>query len=440
MPDSPNSKALYQRAKAVMPAGNTRHTVYRQPYQVYAQRGDGCRITDVDGTVRIDATGNFTSLIHGYGSDRIREAAIRQIEMGMCFGMPTPGEVRLSEILAERLPSVEQLRYCNSGTEAVMNAIKVARAYTGRSVIAKVEGAYHGTYDPAEISQNARPETWGDHDNPSSVATSLGTPQGVLDDVSVIPFNDVERAERILRAKGNSLAAVLVDVMPNRAGLVPASPEFLAMLRKVTRELGALLILDEVITFRLGYNGAQGRFGVDPDLTALGKVIGGGLPVGAIAGKAEYMSVYDPSGGPAAVQHGGTFSANPVTMMSGIAALEDLTPTSFEHLEALGDQFAEEAMACFKRHGVAAQITGMGSLRRIHMIDASISDFRSLFAAGDKSGQVAALAKAVFDEGVLMATNGLMAFSTPMTSTDIEEIVAALDRALPKVLQSEGAA
>ena len=314
-----------------------------------------------------------------------------------------------------------------------MNAIKVARAWTGRSVLAKVEGACHGTYDPAETSQDTRPESWGDADTPAAVPTSRGTPQGVLDDVAIIPFNDVERAERILRARGNDLAAVLVDVVPNRAGLVPASAEFLWMLRRVTQEMGAPLILDEVITFRLGYHGPQGQFGVDPDLTALGRVIGGGFPAGAIAGKAEYMSVYDPSEGTAPVQHGSTFSANPVTMLAGIAALEELTPASFDHLEALGDLFAEGATACFARHGIRAQVTGLGALRRIHMTDAPLSDFRSLFANPDATKPVAALARAVFDEGVLMAANGLMAFSTPMTPADVGEILAAFDRALPRL-------
>lgn len=438
MPDAPNSQALYERAKKVMPGGNTRHTVYRQPYQVYAAKGEGCRITDVDGVTRIDATGNFTSLIHGYGSDRIRDAAKKQLMLGTCFGMPTPGEVRLSEMLVERLPSVEQIRYCNSGTEAVMNCIKAARAFTGRSMFAKVEGAYHGTYDPAEVSQDASPDTWGEAEAPASVATCAGTPQGVLDDVVIIPFNNVDLAERIIRAKANSLAAVLVDVMPNRAGLVPATPEFIAMLRRVTREIGALLILDEVITFRLGYHGAQGRYNVDPDLTALGKVIGGGFAVGAVAGRAKVMSVYDPTHGHPAVQHGGTFSANPMTMEAGIAALEDLTPESFEHLEMLGDRFQQGATDLFARHGIDGQVTGLGSLRRIHMTKAPLSDFRSLFAAGDGARRVAALARAVFDEGVLMAANGLMAFSTPMTAGDIDQIIAAFDRALPVVFEKEG--
>ncbi|SIS69951.1 aspartate aminotransferase family protein [Paracoccus saliphilus] len=435
--ETSKSATLYDRAKKVMPGGNTRHTVFRQPHQVYALRGHGCRITDIDGDDRIDAVGNFTALIHGYGSERIREAARRQIDAGPCFGMATEGEIRLSEMLCERLPSVELLRYTNSGTEAVMNAIKVARAFTGRSRFAKCEGAYHGTYDPAETSQEARPESWGEIDNPASVPTAKGTPQGVLDDVVVIPFNNTPVAEAILRAKGNSLAAVLVDVMPNRAGLVPAKPEFLQMLRRVTRELGALLILDEVITFRLGYHGAQGRFGVDPDLTTLGKVIGGGFPIGAIGGRREVMSVFDPTIGSPAVPHGGTFSANPMSMMAGIAALEDLTPVSFEHLESLGELFDAGIGDCFRRHGIEGQVTGLGSLRRMHLSNAELTDFRSTFAAGDGPKRVAALARSLFDEGVIIAANGLMAFSTAMTPDDIQEIIDAFDRALPKAFSKE---
>jgi glutamate-1-semialdehyde 2,1-aminomutase len=416
-----------------MPGGNTRHTVFRTPHQVYAARGEGCRIWDVDGNVRIDAIQNFTALIHGYGNAHVLEAARRQLELGLCFGMPTEGEIKLSEMLVERLPGVEQLRYTNSGTEAVMNAIKAARAFTCRPKIAKCEGAYHGTYDAAETSQEAKPETWGDLEKPVSVPTARGTPQGILDDVIVIPFNNSQLAEKILRASGNGLAAVLVDVMPNRAGLIPATPEFLTMLRRVTRELGALLILDEVITFRLGYNGAQGRFGVDPDLTTLGKVIGGGFAVGAVGGKTQYMAVFDPTNGPPLLPHGGTFSANPMSMMAGVAALEELTPGAFEHLEKLGQRFDEGIVTCFAKHGVKGRATGLGSLRRIHLTDAPLSDYRSTFASGEGVKRVAQLAKNLFDQGVIIAGNGLMCFSTPMTGSDVDEILAAFDRAIARL-------
>ncbi len=431
---SPKSAELYERAKAVMPGGNSRHTVFRAPFQIYADRGEGCRIIDIDGKSRIDAVGNFTSLIHGYGCDAIKHAAREQLEKGFCFGLATPAEVRLAEILVERLPSVEQVRFCNSGTEAVMNAIKVARAYTGRAKIAKCEGAYHGTYDVAETSQNASPATWGDPEAPNSVPTAEGTPRSVLDDVVILPFNNVEVSERILRAKGNDLAGILVDVMPNRAGLVPASKEFLEMLRRVSREIGALLIFDEVITFRLGFNGAQGRFGVSPDVTALGKIIGGGMAIGAIAGTAEVMSVYDPSKGAPRVLHGGTFSANPMSMVAGVAALEALTPESFSHLDALGDRFQEKMTALFEKLGIEAQITGLGSLRRIHFNKARLSDFRStLLAGGDGVQKVAALADALFEDGVIIAPNGLICFSTVMTFDDIDEVVTAFERSLAKM-------
>lgn len=434
---NPVSASLYERAQKVMPGGNTRTTVFRQPHQVYAARGEGCRIIDVDGNARIDVNGNFTALIHGYGQPDVAAAAARQLALGTSFGMATESEIVLSEILCERLPSVERLRYTNSGTEAVMNAIKAARAFTERPKIAKCEGAYHGTYDPAETSQDANPSNWGNADEPLSVPTAKGTPRGVLDDIVVIPFNNVEVAERILRANGNSLAGVLVDVMPNRAGLVPASDAFLRMLRQVTRDLGALLILDEVITFRLGYNGAQGRFAVDPDLTTLGKVIGGGFPVGAIGGKAEVMAVFDPSKGPPALPHGGTFSANPMSMAAGAAALLALDPADFERLERLASRFDDRVRECFDRNGIDGQVTGLGSLRRVHLTRVPLTDYRSTLASAEGARRVAALARMLFDEGVIIGGNGLMAFSTAMTEADIDEIAKTFDRALKRLAQQE---
>jgi len=433
------SVALYERAKQVLPGGNTRHTVFRTPHQVYAARGEGCRIIDVDGISRIDAIGNFTALIHGYGNARVLDAARAQLELGPSFGMPTETEIRISEILVERLPGVEQLRYTNSGTEAVMNTIKAARAYTSRPKIAKCEGAYHGTYDVAETSLDAKPETWGDPENPTPVPAAKGTPAGMLDDVVVIPFNNTTVAEKILRAHGNSLAGVLVDPMPNRAGLIPARPEFLAMLRNVTRELGALLIFDEVITFRLGYNGAQGRLDADPDLTALGKVIGGGFPVGAIGGKTKYMSVFDPTQGAPMVPHGGTFSANPMSLAAGIAALEELTPEAIAHLEALAERFEGGVTEALRRQGIEGRVTGLGSLRRIHFTGRPLTDYRSVYLGGDNLQKVAKFAKALFDEGVIISGNGLACFSTPMTEADIDEIVSAFDRALTQVGDRSGA-
>ena len=255
-----HSQKLYNRALSSLPGGNTRTTVFMKPYPIYAARGEGCRVFDVDGNEYIDCINNFTALIHGHAHPALVAAATKQLALGSAFGLPTESEVDLAELLAARLPSVEQVRFTNSGTEAVMMALKAARAFTGRPKIAKCEGAYHGSYDYAEVSLDPVPEAWG-RNAPVSVAYAKGTPDNVLADVITIPFNDAEAAVSLIREHGAELACVLVDPMPNRAGLAPADKAYLEALRAVTSEVGALLIFDEVITFRLGYRGAQGHLG-----------------------------------------------------------------------------------------------------------------------------------------------------------------------------------
>src|ERR1051325_151998 len=350
---APGSKsaALFAQAQGVMPGGNTRTTVYMAPYPPYAASGDGCWITDVEGDRRLDCLNNYTALIHGHAHAEIVEAATRRLALGSSFPLPTPEEVELAALLCDRLPGAEPFRFTNSGSEAVMMAIKAARAFTGRPKIAKCEGAYHGSYDYAEVSLDPPPEAWG-RNSPVSFAYARGTPDNVLADVITIPFNDAEAAVSLIREHGSELAAVLVDPMPNRAGLVPADKAYLEALRSVTRDIGALLIFDEVITFRLGYRGAQGLWEIDPDLTTLGKIIGGGFPVGAVAGRKEFMAVFDPRHGKPALPHGGTFSANPVTMRAGLAAMELLDDAAFARLDAMGKAGRAGIGGAFRRHNV----------------------------------------------------------------------------------------
>src|SRR4051812_43397291 len=315
------SRAMYDRALASLPGGNTRTTVFMKPYPIYAARGEGCRVWDLDGNEYIDCINNFTSLIHGHAHPALVEAARRQLTLGSAFGLPTESEIDLAELLASRLAAVDQVRFCNSGTEAVMMALKAARAFTGRPKIAKCEGAYHGSYDYAEVSLDPTPEAWGGN-APVSVAYARGTPDNVLADVIIIPFNDAEAAVSLIREHGSELAAVLVDPMPNRAGLAPADKSYLEALRSITRDIGALLIFDEVITFRLGYRGAQGLWEIDPDLTTLGKIIGGGFPVGAVAGRKEFMAGFDPKHGQPAPPPGGALFPQPHTMRPGRGGVE----------------------------------------------------------------------------------------------------------------------
>lgn len=427
------SRALYRRACRVMPGGNTRTTLFHAPHPRYAIRGTGCRVHDADGHVLIDAINNYTAMIHGHGHPAITGAVARQLELGTCFGLPTETEIALAELLLDRLPHMDHIRFANSGTEAVMTAIKAARAFTGRPAIAKCEGAYHGTYDFAEVSEGTTPATWGPPEAPAAVATARGTPDSALSEVVVIPFNRPDLAEPILRRHAARLAAILIDPMPNRAGLIPAEPEFLDMLRRVADETGCLLILDEVISFRLGYRGAQGRFGVRPDLTCLGKIIGGGFPVGAVAGRAEVMAVFDPSRGRPAVSHGGTFSANPVTMVAGHAAMVLLDPAAFAKLEGLGGRLRAGLDAVLRLRQAEGQVTGMGSLARIHFTSAPLLDYRSTQTTEAAAARMKAVHLAMLDEGVLIAPTGLMALSTAMEPADVDRIIEGFERALARI-------
>ena len=429
------SHAIYNRALASLPGGNTRTTVFMKPYPIYAARGEGCRIWDVDGNEFIDCINNFTSLIHGHAHPSLIEAATRQLSVGSAFGLPTESEIDLAELLVSRLPSVQQVRFANSGTEAVMMALKAARAFTGRPKIAKCEGAYHGSYDYAEVSLDPSPDAWG-RNAPVSVAYAKGTPDNVLADVVTIPFNDTEAAVSLVREHGSELACVMVDPMPNRAGLAPADKAYLNALREITREVGALLVFDEVITFRLGYSGAQGLWGIDPDLTTLGKIVGGGFPVGAIAGRKEVMSVFDPRSGKPALPHGGTFSANPVTMRAGLAAMQLLDEAAFTRLNVIGEAVREGVNEAFRRKGVPGGTVGLGSLLKIHFADRKIRDYRSAYMTEQETKRQAVFNLGLLNRGVLAASYGLMALSTPMTDADVDTIVAAASDALAEVSAS----
>jgi glutamate-1-semialdehyde 2,1-aminomutase len=306
-------------------------------------------------------------------------------------------------------------------------------------MIAKCEGSYHGAFDTAEVSQNPSPQAWGEASRPPSVATSRGTPQAVLDNVLVLPFNDAEASLERLRAHASQLAAILVDPMPNRVGLIPATPAYLAALRSAADEIGALLIMDEVITFRLGYRGAQGRFAVRPDLTALGKIIGGGFPVGCVAGRAEVLQIFDPAQSAPPILQGGTFTANPITMTAGQVSMRLLDPPAFEKLERQGDRLRQDMADAFAESGMAGQVSGLGSLLRVHLHGRPLSDYRSSYTDAAGKARMAAFHRLMLEEGVLIAPSGLMSLSTPMTDVDIAAIGAAFRRTLAR-LGAEAAA
>lgn len=369
---------LTDRARRVLPGGITRSTVFVPPHPPYAVRGAGAVITDDSGHEVIDCNNNYTSLVHGHADPDILRAATSAAADGTAFGLPTRSEITMAEVLRERT-GIAQWRFCNSGTEAVMMMIRAARAHTGRDLIIRFDGSYHGTAE-AVVSPSA-----------------AGIPRSTAESVLVLPQNDPAALRAALRRHGGDVAAVLIDLMPNRAGLRRADPDDVTELRALTREHGALLAVDEVITFRLDYGGLHGAYGITPDLVAVGKIIGGGFPVGAIGGSADVLSSFSPLGA-GGVSWGGTFSANPVSMAAGLAALRKFGRDQIAELNARGDDLRARLA------GADVAVNGSGSLLRLMSSDS------------------AALWWALYRRGVLAGTNGLLALSTAMSTAQIQSV------------------
>lgn len=424
------SAALYERAKGSLPGGVSRNTVLRSPHPLYADHASGCVVTDIEGVERIDFANNMTSLIHGHAHPEVTKAVQRQLLRGSAFTLATEIEIDYAEHICSRSPSFDQIRFVNSGTEAVMGAVKAARAFTGRPKIAKVEGAYHGLYDFAEVSQTSKPENWGDSDRPASVPVAYGTPSTVLDQVVVIPFNDPQAAIDILNEHKGEIACVLIDPMPHRVGLVPADTEFIERVSEWTRIDGALLVFDEVITFRTEYGGFQERFNVDPDLTALGKMIGGGFPVGAIAGSRDVMQVMNPLTETVKFPHSGTFSANPVTMTAGLTAMTLYDEDAVQRLNGLALRAVEGIREAIGRSGVPACVTGSGSMFRVHLKAQPPRNHREAFTTPEDAARLATLLDHLFDEGFMMINTCSASLSTAMGESEIDALVAAVETGL----------
>jgi len=420
------SERLFEKALKVLPGGVSRNTIFRKPHPFYAEKGQGCYVTDLEGVTRIDFANNMASLIHGHAYPGIVDSVTKQLTKGSCFTMATESEVDYAELLCERVPSFDKIRFVNSGTEAVMAMLKASRAYTGKAKIAKVEGAYHGAYDYAEVSQTANPNNWGDIDKPNSSPVAVGTPTKALEDVVVIPFNDVERAIKILDQHKDDLACILVDLLPHRVGLIPASNAFINALHKWTREHKSLLVFDEVITFRTNYSGAQQNYDVSPDLTAMGKIIGGGFPAGALAGSDKIMKVLDPTEPKVLLPHSGTFSANPITMTAGLAAMKDFDQAAVTKLNKLAIYAKESITQAIADVGINACVTGAGSMFRIHLKAQPPKNYREAYVDKTQSALITKLLDHLFNNGVMLINTCSATLSTAMGKKEIDHLVSTL--------------
>jgi len=348
-----HSEALFARAQKSIPGGvNSPVRAFRSVggNPPFIARGQGSHIFDVDGNEYIDYVGSWGPLLLGHRHPAIVEAVQQALETGTSFGAPTEREVELAEAIREAVPSMEMVRLVNSGTEATMSALRVARGFTGRDLTVKFEGCYHGHVDSLLVKAGSGLATLG-------IADTQGVPKGFTETTLALRFNSVEAVEAAFRAHGERIAAVIVEPVVGNMGCVPPQPGFLEALRAATTRHGALLVLDEVMTgFRVAYGGAQARFGIQPDLTTLGKVIGGGLPIGAYGGRADVMSRIAPLGG---VYQAGTLSGNPLAVAAGLAMLRELRshPEIYQQLESRSAEVAAAAPAGITVNRVGSMFT-----------------------------------------------------------------------------------
>ncbi|MBW7476204.1 glutamate-1-semialdehyde 2,1-aminomutase [Paenibacillus oenotherae] len=421
------SKAAFDKAKQVIPGGvNSPVRAFRSVglTPVYMERGEGCRVYDIDGNSYIDYVGSWGPLIMGHAHPDVIEAIKRTAEKGTSFGAPTELETAMAELVCERVPSIEVVRMVNSGTEATMSVLRLARGYTKRNKILKFEGSYHGHTDSLLIKAGSGVATLGLPDSP-------GVPESVASHTITVPYNDLESVKLAFEKFGEEIACIIVEPIAGNMGVVPPLPGFLQGLREVTEQYGSLLIFDEVMTgFRVHYHCAQGLYGVTPDLTCLGKIIGGGLPVGAYGGKREIMEMMAPSG---PIYQAGTLSGNPLAMAAGYTTLSLLTPETYEHLEKLSVRLQRGFEANAAKHGVPVTINRVGSMvcpffTKEHVINydtakhADLERFKAYFAT-------------LLDLGVSVAPSQYegMFVSAVHDEAAIDATIAANDEALRRL-------
>lgn len=407
------SKALYERAKKVLPAGVSYGIRFFEPYPFYTSKAKGSKLYDVDGNEYIDFWLGHTALILGHSPKPVVEAVKKQLENGTHYGTCHELEIALAEKVVEMVPNVEMVRFTNSGTEANMYAVRLARTYTGKRKIAKFEGGWHGGYDALHIGVKY----------PFDIPESAGLTAGATQDTMLLPFNDSEGVRKKLQNE-KDVAAVIIEPVLGAGGGIPAEKEFLKELREICYEKDILLIFDEVITgFRLAPGGAQQFFDVKSDITVLGKILGGGFPIGAFCARREIMEKLDTRvyERPNYAFHGGTFTANPITMTAGLATLKILEDGKLvRKLNALGDKIRQELKAIFEKNKIDAQVTGASSIFNVHFTKEEVRDAKAASRADKKKlleYNLELIANGIF---FLPTHNGTL--STAHTESDIEKL------------------
>lgn len=426
----PNSRRLHTEACKYMPGGDTRTATFFLPFPNFIKYGDGAYMYDEDGFKLLDFQNNYTSLIHGHAHPETVEAVREQIAKGSAYTAPFEKQIELSAILTQRFPSVDMIRYTNSGTEANMHALRIARAYTGKAKIIKTEGGYHGTTDVFEASVDPNIKKAGTLDQIKVIPESRGVSENALKDVLVVPFNDIERTRKMIEEHHRETACIIIEPIMGSAGQITPDLEYLKFLREITEQYHIVLIFDEVVTGRLSLGGAQKFYGVTPDLTTMGKIIGGGTPVGAFGGKQEIMQMYDPR--EKKMYHSGTFNENAVTMAAGLATMKAYNQEAVDYVNGLGTLFKEGVLKIYDKLGLNMKISGAGSIYNILFTDKEVKNYRDVASAHEELNKV--LYMSLLTKGVFDAERGMFCMSTAMTKEDIRFGLDTLETSLREML------
>ncbi len=400
---NPESRRLHEERARVMPGGNTRTVIHVSPFPLTIVRGEGARLVDADGHVYLDLLGEYTAGLYGHSHPVIQAAIRAALEDGLTLGAPNRHEAVLAQAICKRFPSIQLVRFCNSGTEANLLALSLARIATGRPAIMVFEGGYHGSV--------------------FFFATAAGSPINAPFPFVVAPYNDAERAARLIPERADELAAVIVEPLQGSAGVIPGERDFLLTLRESTAAHDVLLVFDEVMTSRLSTGGLQKTLGITPDLTTLGKYLGGGLAFGAFGGRAGLMSRFDPSR-PDAVPHAGTFNNAVLTMAAGAAGLDVYSPCEVARLNGLGDLLRDRLNAFARGRGLRFLATGYGSMVGLHFTRGPVRRVADLPASPELR---ALLHLHLLEQGYSYARRGFVALSLPMEETDVAGFAAAVE-------------
>lgn len=425
--DHKQSFAAYQEAVNLMPGGvNSPVRAFKSVGMspIFIEKGKGSKIVDIDGNEYIDYVLSWGPLILGHADERVINKLKETAEKGTSFGAPTVLENKLAKLVMERVPSIEMIRMVSSGTEATMSALRLARGYTKRDIIVKFAGNYHGHSDSLLIKAGSGVATLGLPDSP-------GVPETIAKHTITVPYNDTESVRYVFEQYGEQIAAVIVEPVSGNMGVIPPQPNFLHDLRRITNEYGSLLIFDEVMTgFRVDYHCAQGYFDVTPDLTCLGKVIGGGLPVGAFGGRRDIMESIAPTG---TIYHAGTLSGNPLAMTAGYATLSALDQSTYQSLNQKIDKLTEGYRQAADEYGIPLQVNQAGSMVGFFFTDKPVVDYET--ARTSDLDLFAAYYRGMINEGIFLPPSQFegVFLSTAHTDEDIERTIEAVHKVFANI-------